>query len=280
MEIGGLVEQRVVGPEAGIVAHPELGGMEVAQNGGQAAHVVGVGVGEGDRVEVANAARPQNLGDDLLADVEVLRGLVRAAAKAAAIDQQGFAVGGDQQQGVALADVDGFHQQCVARVIDGARHDGGKGGEQQSGPGERRVPAAPAWMRPWWASTMAAASSAQKATDCQSSGAGMRKSPRAIEPKRCTSPMPKWSTSATSMAGTTAAAGHRASASRVTSAAGISTSKQRQDEDIHRQGEDGDAVEVDGHGQGHGQLHHAGDDQQLDDAEAESARPREKRARR
>ncbi len=93
--------------------------MEVAQDGGQAAHVVGVGVGQGHRVEAADAARPQHLGDDLLADVEVLRGLARAAAEAAAIHQQGFAVGGDQQQGVALAHVDGLHEQRVARVIDG-----------------------------------------------------------------------------------------------------------------------------------------------------------------
>jgi len=35
--------------------------MEVAQDGGQAAHVVGVGVGEGHRVKMANAARPENL---------------------------------------------------------------------------------------------------------------------------------------------------------------------------------------------------------------------------
>jgi hypothetical protein len=88
--------------------------MEVAQHGGQAAHVVGVGVGEGHRVEAADAARPEDLGDHLLADVEILRGLMRAAAKAAAIDQQGLAVGSDQQQGIALAHVDGLHQQGVA----------------------------------------------------------------------------------------------------------------------------------------------------------------------
>ena len=105
--------------------------MEVAQNGGQAAHVVGVGVGEGDGVEVADAARPERFRDDFLADVEILRGLVRAAAKAAAIDEQGFAVGGDQEQRVALADVDGFHQQRVAR-------DAGWG----AGPRQRARPAA------------------------------------------------------------------------------------------------------------------------------------------
>ena len=43
--------------------------------------------------------------------------------------------------------------------------------------------------------------------------------------------------------------------------------EQRQDEEIDRQREERDAVEVDGHGQGHGQLDHAGDDDQLDDAQ-------------
>jgi hypothetical protein len=72
--------------------------MEVAQDGGQAAHVVGVGVGEGYRVEMADAARPESLRHDFFADVEILRGLVRAAAEAAAIDEQRFAVGRDEEQ--------------------------------------------------------------------------------------------------------------------------------------------------------------------------------------
>ena len=110
--------------------------MEVAQDGGQTAHVVGVGVGEGDGVKVADAARPEDLGDDFFADVEFLRGLVGTAAESAAIDEQGFAVGGDEQQRVALADVDGFHEQRVVGMLDGARRDCGSGGEEQGGPGE------------------------------------------------------------------------------------------------------------------------------------------------
>ena len=58
VQIGGLVEQRVVSGEVRIVADPQLGGMEVAQDGGQAAHVVGVGVAQRDHVELADAARP------------------------------------------------------------------------------------------------------------------------------------------------------------------------------------------------------------------------------
>ena len=75
--------------------------------------------------------------DDLLADVEVLRRLMRAAAKAAAIHQQGLAVGRNQQQGIALAHVDGLHQQCVARVIDRAGQTADHGGQKQRGPARR-----------------------------------------------------------------------------------------------------------------------------------------------
>src|SRR5580704_10286287 len=95
--------------------------MEVTQNGGQAAHVVGVGVGESYSVKVADAARPQNLRDHFFANVEILWSLVRAAAKAAAIDEQCLAVGSDQEQRVTLTDIDGFDQHSVARMLDGAR---------------------------------------------------------------------------------------------------------------------------------------------------------------
>ena len=79
------------------------------------------------RVEVTDAARPQDLRDDVLADVVILRSLMRAAAEASAIDEQGFAVGRDQQQGIPLAYVDGLHQQCVVWVIDRARQNSDHG---------------------------------------------------------------------------------------------------------------------------------------------------------
>jgi hypothetical protein len=110
--------------------------MEVAQDGGEAAHVVGVGVGEGDCVEMADAARPENFRDDFFADVELLRGLMRTAAEAAAVDEERFAVGGDEENGVALADVDGFDEESVVGVVDGAGEDYGYGGEDQGEPGE------------------------------------------------------------------------------------------------------------------------------------------------
>jgi len=72
---------------------------------------------------------PQNLGDDLLADVVILRSLMRTAAEAAAIDQQGFAVGRDQQQGIALAHIDGLHQQSVAGVVNRTGQNSGRGGQ-------------------------------------------------------------------------------------------------------------------------------------------------------
>ena len=123
-------------------------------------------------------------------------------------------------------------------------------------------------------------SSAQKAADCQSSGAGMRKSPSAIEPKSRTSPTPKCSNTRDNHRRNNRRRRPPTRASSVSSAAGISTSKQRQDEHIHRQRKDRDAVEVDRHGQRHRQFHHAGDDHQFNNAQHESAPPRERRAMR
>ena len=60
------VEERGV---AGVDADPELAGVEVAEDGGHAAHVVGVGVGEEDDVEAADAAGPEVGRDDFFADV-------------------------------------------------------------------------------------------------------------------------------------------------------------------------------------------------------------------
>ncbi len=95
---GGFVEQGEVVLCMGIVSDPKLVGMEVAQDGGKAAHVVGVRVAQRNRVKVADAARPECGRDNIFADVEVLRGLARAAAEAAAVDEQSFAVGRDEEQ--------------------------------------------------------------------------------------------------------------------------------------------------------------------------------------
>jgi hypothetical protein len=98
-----------------------------------------MGMGEGNRVEVADAARPENFRDDFFANVKILRGclrgLARASAKAAAIDEEGFSVGGDKEQRVALAYVDGFKEQGVTGMVDGTGENGGEGGEKKRGPG-------------------------------------------------------------------------------------------------------------------------------------------------
>ena len=66
---------------------------------------------------------------------------MRAAAVAAAIYQQGLAVGRNQQNGVALAHIDGLDEQGVAGVIDGAWQDGNNGGQKQRGPCSAAGPA-------------------------------------------------------------------------------------------------------------------------------------------
>jgi len=109
--------------------------MEVAQDGGETAHVVGVGVGEGDCVEMADAVRPENFRDNLFADVELLRGLMRTTSVAAAVDEERFAVGGDEEDGVALADVNGFDEESVMGMVDGAGKDYGYGGKEEGEPG-------------------------------------------------------------------------------------------------------------------------------------------------
>jgi hypothetical protein len=55
-------------------------------------------MGQGDDIEVANAARPESFRHDFFAYVKLLRGLVRAAAKAAAIDQQSLSIRRDQEK--------------------------------------------------------------------------------------------------------------------------------------------------------------------------------------
>ena len=60
--IKGDIEGRVIldlSPEVAIKVASQLAGTEVAEDGGHAAHVVAVGVGEGHDVEAADVARPE-----------------------------------------------------------------------------------------------------------------------------------------------------------------------------------------------------------------------------
>ena len=56
--------------------------------------------------------------DNFFADIEVLRSLARATAKSTAIHKQRFAIGRDQQQRIALSNVDGLNEQRVVRMLD------------------------------------------------------------------------------------------------------------------------------------------------------------------
>ena len=99
------VEERGV---AGIDADPKLAGMEIAEDGGHASHVVGVRVGEEDDVEVANAARPEVGCNDFFADIpRAGRSVFAATGGSSCVNQHGFARGADDEDRIALAYVDG-----------------------------------------------------------------------------------------------------------------------------------------------------------------------------
>ena len=61
-----------------VVPHPQLGGTEVAQNRGQAAHVVGVGVAQRDGVEAAQEAFTSEQCDVIVATVAFGMGIDRS----------------------------------------------------------------------------------------------------------------------------------------------------------------------------------------------------------
>ena len=133
----GLREEGAVGRGVGVDADPELAGAEVAQHGGHAAHVVGVGVGEGDDVEAADAGatrgrarRPLRRRRRWLSWRRRFR-RCGGAGGAAGVDEHGAAGGADDEQGVALADVDGGDFELAG--MDGRRRgpEGDRGGERK-----------------------------------------------------------------------------------------------------------------------------------------------------
>ncbi len=150
--------------------------MKVAQNSGQAAHVVGVRVAEGHHVEVANAARPENLGDDLLADVVVLGRLMRTAAEAAAIHQQVLPSGVMSSRESPCPTSMASTSRALRGWSTGRGETAATAASSSAAHAARRGQRAPEETASR-ASTMAAASRAQKASEWLSSGAGMRKSP-------------------------------------------------------------------------------------------------------
>jgi hypothetical protein len=58
----------------------------------------GMGVGQGNEVQAANASSPKSLRDNFFADVEVLRRLMRAAAETSTVDEKRFPIRCNQQQ--------------------------------------------------------------------------------------------------------------------------------------------------------------------------------------
>ena len=247
--------------------------MEVAQNGGQAAHVIGMRMAEGDRIQMANAARPERGRDNFFADIEILRSLTRAAAKSSAIDEQCFAVRGDQQQRIALAYVDGFDEQRGAGMVERARSHDGECGERKSNPGKAALPACSASQHD---------GSSQQCAECGGLPDEWRGNAEVAQRKR-----------AEEMHQAHAAMQKRGSAHRGHECGGRPDEKrqqgeqrrrhehgeQGQNEDVDGQGKERDAMEVEGHGQRHGEFDDAGNDEQFGASKSEPNRTMEKRAR-
>ncbi len=61
-------------------------------------------MGNGDDIEVGDASRPEIGRDYVFAEVELRAG---APNRATGVDEQGLALGRDQQNGIAFADIDG-----------------------------------------------------------------------------------------------------------------------------------------------------------------------------
>src|SRR5580658_2493677 len=89
-----------------IDADPELAGMEISDDGRHSAQMIGVRMRDHNCVEPIKAATPKIRRDDLLADVEVGVHPLRQAAR---IDQQCSAVRSNQEDRIALANIESRH---------------------------------------------------------------------------------------------------------------------------------------------------------------------------
>jgi hypothetical protein len=83
---------------------PQIPRLKVGDDAAHSAEVVGVRVRDGDRVEPPDAARPEVRRDHFLSGIELRPGVLRHAS---GVHQQGLAFRRDQQQRIALADIDG-----------------------------------------------------------------------------------------------------------------------------------------------------------------------------
>ena len=93
VEPASLGQERLVGRNARVVAHPERPGTKIFQHGRHATHVIAVRVGERDGIEPADIARPQHRGDDVFADFKVGIRSLGAPDGTPGIDEQGFPLG-------------------------------------------------------------------------------------------------------------------------------------------------------------------------------------------
>ena len=85
-------------------SHPQLRGMEIPDHRAHAPNVVGVTVTDGHRIQPGDSAPPQIGRNNVFANIEFG---VSIPQQSPGIDQQRLALGGNHQQRIALADVDG-----------------------------------------------------------------------------------------------------------------------------------------------------------------------------
>ncbi len=142
-----LGQERLVGGNTRVVAHPKRPRTKVLQDGGHATHVIAVRVGERDGIEPPDIAGPQDRGDDVFPDFKVgVRGL-GAPNGPPGIDEQGFPLGRDQQQRIALPDIDGGDLEYAGMVgersgIKDTRSGTGQRKDQEPTTGKRLLRAA------------------------------------------------------------------------------------------------------------------------------------------
>src|SRR5581483_10464630 len=103
----GSLAHELPGGAFGSGAGPQLLRVKVVDERGKAADVVVVGVGDDDGVERAHGAVPEVRRDGVRADIEVGRGAAGEGGDGAAVEEEALAVGKDEEETVALADVDG-----------------------------------------------------------------------------------------------------------------------------------------------------------------------------
>ena len=183
-------------------------------------------MGEGDDVEAAELARPEVGRDDLFADVE--GGSVRArtgvlgvgggSGGASGVDEHGAASGADDEERVALADVDGGDFELVG--MDGGRQlaRGRCGGKRRE---RRRLVHAVARERRTAQQQKAKQATAARA--CASVGPGTRRSAAGAWLMRLIAPVTPCSRSASAEPGRAASHGLMSDARKVTRPSGAST---------------------------------------------------------